>query len=56
MENNERLLPCPFCGKKPKLTAVPDQVMYSVRCEGCTVQWPKYTKEEAIAAWNKRSK
>ena len=57
-----KLLPCPFCGKEPKLKKTkhtePD-IFYWVGCynSGCialpvVMSWE--TRAEAIAAWNKR--
>ena len=53
-----KLLPCPFCGEKPKM-AIYDWG-YSVKeywcyCSSCGCETQKYhSKEDAIAQWNER--
>lgn len=56
----KELIPCPFCGEKPKLKEnILWRQNYFVRCtndfclvEPCTKLYPK--KEQAIEAWNRR--
>jgi len=47
------LMPCPFCGGKPK--EHPDGTGVYVRCEVCGAATPYDEKQKAIAAWNRRS-
>lgn len=52
------LLPCPFCGAEPKLYTGSDIVKDSIECltTGCvTLRAYGETREEAIAAWNRRA-
>lgn len=62
--HNYKLLPCPFCGKKPNICdnvnpknpIINDKTRYAVRCsDGCFAITNKYkTQAEAIEAWNTR--
>jgi Lar family restriction alleviation protein len=55
--SNEALKPCPFCGGKPINTRDTTFDKYWVFCSVCFASGPHMkTKEEAIAAWNKRVK
>lgn len=52
----EKPLNCPFCGGEAKATRLGDKE-FSVRCDGCFVETDAYdTKDDAIAAWNRRVK
>lgn len=50
------LLPCPFCGKSPKIYRSNFSEKYRVRCEsGCGAETACYgSKEKAVNAWNTR--
>lgn len=50
----EKLLPCPYCGGEWKLF-VDFQNRYQVGCRNCGVCTDWYSREEAIAAWNRRT-
>lgn len=64
-----KLLPCPFCGMTPVVTSYDYKTpkgtvlhrQWRVECEyhGCEVQptadWHYMSREEAIAAWNRRA-
>ena len=58
---SETLLPCPFCGGEADIEEIPgspftnDPYMWAVGCEECNIGWYEETKEEAIAAWNRRA-
>ena len=58
-------LPCPFCGGKPVLDTwelntyekmyLSYENWWSVFCDDCLAEGPNlFSKEEAIAAWNRR--
>jgi len=51
-DNNNRLLPCPICGKSVILEDYTEG--YSVYCETCEIEQTNYywTANEAIDAWN----
>lgn len=50
----EKPLPCPFCGAEAILYATG---MPYVRCDNCKAQTTAYqTPEEAVAAWNRRTR
>ena len=54
---SEKLNPCPFCGKKPKLIDIFSKDLqakvYTVRCEHCKTMLRFFTtSEEAINSWN----
>jgi Lar family restriction alleviation protein len=59
MPNNDcqKLRECPFCGGKAKIQGrgylTEDYRVYCTSCGCSTKQWTQ-TKEEAIAAWNRR--
>jgi len=58
------LLPCPFCGAKPKFRerewSSKNIIFYDVHCktDGCYMEegadWNFNTKEEVAKMWNKR--
>lgn len=50
---SEELLPCPFCGG-PAQIASAGPGCHFVRCEGCTASTDDGSREQAIAAWNRR--
>ncbi len=57
--SDEKLKPCPFCGNEKLviLTCVALTIYdWKVLCEHCNVFVRGYTKEEAIDAWNRRTK
>lgn len=57
MEAEEELLPCPFCGGKASAVDSGVSIAAHVRCDNCHSSSGDYdTKEEAIAAWNRRAK
>ena len=54
------LKPCPFCGgesfARPNLPTYGCEVMYYAGCGRCLVRTPlRWTMEQAIKAWNRRS-
>ena len=56
----EKLKPCPFCGTKNSVITTYNLDcgnVYQVCCWTCGTRGPDYcnSKQEAIAAWNKRS-
>lgn len=56
--NNEELKTCPFCGGEAEI--VEDRLFgedyYAGRCRSCAATYAfEATKEEAIAAWNRRN-
>lgn len=57
MAKNEKLLPCPFCGGKAKVMLfLGNYGVACTKCCGAIVAAPEQTKQEAIAAWNRRAK
>ena len=53
-EQNEELLPCPFCGSD-HITELSNRGFMYVRCEDCRTQTRGYKQyAEARAAWNRR--
>ena len=55
-ETKRELLPCPFCGSK-NISLIGGVVVAFIKCEDCTAGFNKFkTREEAMAAWNRRSK
>ena len=54
------LLPCPFCGGEADIEEISgnpftnEPYTWAVGCKDCNVGWYKETKEDAIAAWNRR--
>ena len=48
---------CPFCGGNASVIEVLNYDATAVRCNDCHAQSGNYdTKEDAIAAWNRRAK
>lgn len=59
LEAEEKPLPCPFCGGDAKSEFMPllENSYYYVRCKICRSSTRSCkTKDEAIAAWNRREK
>lgn len=66
MDKEKELRPCPFCGGQAHLIVIPphkhEVVTWMPECKGeafiectsCTCAMSANTKEEAIAAWNRR--
>lgn len=60
-KNKEGLLPCPFCGRYPKVEIYGSEAIeYSVECnkKGCSVlPWTGVRKRKVtvIKIWNKRA-
>ncbi len=48
-----QLLPCPFCGGAPQMSAGGPGLWY-VRCEGCTASTDDGSRERAERLWNTR--
>ena len=52
---------CPFCGGEADIEEIPgspftnEPYMWAVGCKDCNIGWYEETKEEAIAAWNRRA-
>lgn len=50
--------PCPFCGSSRVELHTRDRI-HSVECGSCNARMPAYpmdtTKEQAVAAWNRRT-
>jgi len=57
----EKLLPCPFCGGEADIEEISgnpftnESYTWAVGCKDCNIGWYKETKEDAIAAWNRRA-
>ena len=57
----EKLLPCPFCGGEADIEEISgnpftnEPYTWAVGCKDCNIGWYKETKEDAIAAWNRRA-
>ena len=52
----DKPIPCPFCGGEADVTLLGGHG-FSVRCYECLAETDTYeTREEAIAAWNRRVK
>ena len=55
------ILPCPFCGGEADIEEIPgspftnEPYMWAVGCKDCNIGWYEETKEESIAAWNRRA-
>lgn len=50
------LLPCPFCGAKPKLIETPEEVHYYVMCIECGANGSDlHGRQDAVDAWNTRN-
>lgn len=50
------LKPCPFCGSKD-IHMIPGDRTYLCACFGCcATSAPRITEQQAIDAWNRRSK
>lgn len=58
LEAEEELLPCPFCGGEAESQSIPSfRNSHFVRCKICLSSVRGYdTKDNAIAAWNRRSR
>lgn len=67
---NEELLPCPFCGGKAEVAndaeielgsegveeySETGAQVYWVECKKCDAYVASFKRDEAIAAWNKRT-
>lgn len=58
-----RLLPCPFCGKAPRLHSYVDEDgnpdSYQVSCDnhpsGCIIVMASLSRDTAIDRWNRRA-
>ena len=55
-DENQEVLPCPFCNSEPRLMAnhfTDDSHIYNVKCRRCGMEGPHmHDAEQAIAAWN----
>lgn len=54
------LLPCPFCGEDPRLTAETDVVdgfvhSYTMTCDTCGISMSDEYSDDLQEAWNRRS-
>lgn len=55
------LLPCPFCGGEADIEEISgnpftnEPYAWAVGCKDCNIGWYKETREDAIAAWNRRA-
>ena len=58
--DDKLLLPCPFCGGEADIEEISgnpftdEPYTWAVGCKDCNIGWYKETKEDAIAAWNRR--
>ena len=56
---DERLLPCPFCGKSDGISVKIDHNgfgSYRVKCGVCSIQTARYqNREAAVSIWNRRT-
>ena len=53
---DEKLLPCPFCGGRPKIILHASCYIISCQdCPGSIIMGPYQTKNEAVKAWNRRA-
>lgn len=56
---NDRLLPCPFCGKDAMVVrnVLDGSDAYHIECTGCLAEHARYmgSREAAIEAWNTRA-
>lgn len=53
-----KLLPCPFCGKRPGYSFFPKIALHGIRCKsmGCVIaEVDEDTFEEAARRWNRRT-
>jgi len=59
--DDKLLLPCPFCGGEADIEEISgnpftnEPYTWAVGCKDCNIGWYKETKEDAIAAWNRRA-
>lgn len=57
----DKLKPCPFCGRKPKITDLGQVKVLSCEFSGCSVHpricytWRPEKEKEAIELWNRRT-
>jgi Lar family restriction alleviation protein len=53
---SEELKPCPFCGGDAQVTYFWQSYSHMIVCEDCGNKTPpQHTKDEAVAAWNRRA-
>ena len=59
-QKQPKLLPCPCCGKMPKLKDSSIGIIYCSNIDGCilgdNMEFDYSMKHEAIKAWNTRAK
>ena len=57
MSDQDKLLPCPFCGGDGWVIDVPDTKRFRPQCSKCGAGFGEFKrKNDAIAAWNAREK
>ena len=58
MEDNVKLLDCPFCGSKAYVGKEYFATCWTIGCSECFCLFERYfnSKEEAIKKWNERIK
>jgi transcription elongation factor Elf1 len=54
MAIHDELKPCPFCGS-PKPGVYEHLCGWTARCGACGAEIDRDTREEAVAAWNRRA-
>lgn len=58
---NYDIKPCPFCGRKPKITDLGQVKKLSCEYSGCQIHphivytWQEEKEKKAIEAWNRRN-
>lgn len=57
VSTNNLLLPCPHCGGEAKISLIlGNYIIACTECPSCMLGSLYQTKEQAIAAWNRRIK
>ena len=60
MEERGELKPCPFCGKKARMSQLGNSSLYYIMCNNgsCKIRpttWGYRDREKTIEAWNRRA-
>ena len=56
MSEELKLKPCPFCGSEAEFIGEEHYDWFYIQCKKCKMRSAWQTREEAIEAWNRRSK